>query len=235
MFTPYFNFTKPERIALAVLIGLALVLIGVLFALPHIYKPEPLAAEPTWQVLDKKVTENKGKRYASASTTNAYNEEDEEVSIVDNSAQNNNNKQITNPYPLTPKPLQDITVADSVALLNVDGIGPVFAGRIVKYRNLLGGYHSVSQIGEVYGIDAEKFAFIKKGISVGKGAVSQLNINTVTFKSLMRHPYIGKEKTKAIFDLKKKLGNFTTPNQLVEAGVFTPSEFEKVAPYLTAE
>lgn len=46
----------------------------------------------------------------------------------------------------------DIATADSASLLSIRGIGPVFASRIIKYRDKLGGFYSVEQLLEVWGM-----------------------------------------------------------------------------------
>src|SRR5665647_1059817 len=48
----------------------------------------------------------------------------------------------------------DLNSADSLHLLEIPGIGPVFASRIIRYRTLLGGYYAVDQLREVYGMRA---------------------------------------------------------------------------------
>ena len=45
----------------------------------------------------------------------------------------------------------DLNTADSTTLMALKGIGPVFSVRIVKYRELLGGYYETAQLQEVYG------------------------------------------------------------------------------------
>ena len=44
----------------------------------------------------------------------------------------------------------DVNTADSAALVALRGIGPSFARGIVRYRELLGGYHDLDQLAEVY-------------------------------------------------------------------------------------
>ncbi|HLS37651.1 MAG TPA: helix-hairpin-helix domain-containing protein, partial [Sphingobacterium bovisgrunnientis] len=50
-----------------------------------------------------------------------------------------------------------INTADTSELKQLKGIGSVLAARIVKFRDALGGFHSVNQIQEVYGISEETF------------------------------------------------------------------------------
>src|SRR5688572_20765017 len=48
----------------------------------------------------------------------------------------------------------DINKADTSQLMSVDGIGTKRSQRIVKYRNALGGFISMDQIPEVFGLDS---------------------------------------------------------------------------------
>ena len=56
----------------------------------------------------------------------------------------------------------ELNSADSIQLLDIRGIGPVFASRIIRYRNLLGGYYVVTQLKEVYGMREENFAAVSQ-------------------------------------------------------------------------
>lgn len=128
----------------------------------------------------------------------------------------------------------ELNTADSLQLLTLNGIGPVFAGRIVKYRKLLGGFYKKEQLLEVYGFDAEKFNLVKPYISVN-GNVTQLNLNTCTFKELNRHPYLDYEQVKAIFNLKKKLGSFQAVEDIKQIDLVNEELYNKLAPYLTVK
>src|SRR5690606_12819605 len=63
----------------------------------------------------------------------------------------------------------ELNSTDSIALQQLRGIGPVFASRIIRFRDNLGGFHDVSQLRNVYGMDEERF----------QGIVDQLYIDTV--------------------------------------------------------
>ena len=54
--------------------------------------------------------------------------------------------------PKLPPVVVEINTADSAELMRLNGIGASFSRRIVKYRNLLGGFISKEQLLEVYGM-----------------------------------------------------------------------------------
>lgn len=62
----------------------------------------------------------------------------------------------------------NINTADSAQLTTVRGIGPVFASRIIKYRNKIGGYTALQQLMQVKGITPEVFEGIKTQLTTGK-------------------------------------------------------------------
>ncbi|MDD4141678.1 MAG: helix-hairpin-helix domain-containing protein [Bacteroidales bacterium] len=98
----------------------------------------------------------------------------------------------------------EINSADSLDFLPLPGIGPVFAGRIVKYRSRLGGFLYKSQLLEVYGFTQETLDKISSKITVDKSLVKKLDVNSLEFKEILRHPYIDYEMTKVIVNKRRK-------------------------------
>ena len=84
----------------------------------------------------------------------------------------------------------EINSADTALLRRINGIGKVFANRIVAYRNRCGGYLSVDQLKEVYGMTKENFERIAPFCVVNKELVKKIRINTASVDLLNRHPYI---------------------------------------------
>jgi len=126
----------------------------------------------------------------------------------------------------------ELNTADSIDLIKISGIGPVFASRILKYRKLLGGYSQVSQLMEVYGIDSIKFRKLKHNFSAcDSNKIIRININTATFKELLKHPYISYEFVKNIVNERKK-GSFNSVDDLLKRTTVSDSLFKKLQPYL---
>jgi competence protein ComEA len=75
----------------------------------------------------------------------------------------------------------DISTADSVELLAIKGVGPSRARGIYKYRQLLGGYYSINQLREVYGIDSAAYAEIGAQVFIKDSTnINRININTAS-------------------------------------------------------
>jgi competence protein ComEA len=62
----------------------------------------------------------------------------------------------------------DLNQATPAELATLDGIGPVYAQRIVDYRSEHGPFESVDQLVEIKGIGEKTLAAIKDEIAVGK-------------------------------------------------------------------
>jgi competence protein ComEA len=129
-----------------------------------------------------------------------------------------------------PVMMQELNSTDSLHLLDIPGIGPVFASRIIRYRNLLGGYYSVSQLKEVYGMREENFIAVSQYFTADQSTLKKLNINFLTFKELGRHPYVGFNAARKICKLRDKAGKFTSPDNL--SPVVTGDSLKKLIPYM---
>ncbi|NNF33651.1 MAG: hypothetical protein HKN68_06065 [Saprospiraceae bacterium] len=127
--------------------------------------------------------------------------------------------------------LIDINTADEIQLQYVNGIGPSFAKRIIKYRDLIGGYHSKGQLLEVYGLDHSKFHQIKDQVTVG-GKVQDINVNSSDYKVLSNHPYIDHQEARLIVAYTSKHGPLTHAYDIVKIGVMDSLFVEKIMPYL---
>ena len=96
----------------------------------------------------------------------------------------------------------ELNSADTAQLRCLHGIGPVFAARIVKYRQLLGGYVRKEQLLEVYGMDEERYAGIAANIVLDTASVTKLRVNDLSIAELKRHPYLDYYQAKAIVDFR---------------------------------
>jgi competence ComEA-like helix-hairpin-helix protein len=134
--------------------------------------------------------------------------------------------------PRAPSFTVDLNTADTLDLQRLRGIGPGFARRIVGYRNKLGGFVEKSQLLEVYGMDAERYAMIRDYVTVKRDSVKRIDLNTVAFKSLIGHPYFPYELTKEIILYRKKAKRFETAEELKNVSGVTDSVFRKVSPYI---
>jgi competence protein ComEA len=123
--------------------------------------------------------------------------------------------------------------ADAATLRLLRGIGPVFSERIIRFRDALGGFVSVAQLQEVYGLPDSTYQQIKGYLSVSEGTVRKLLLNEVTETELAAHAYIGKRLAGRIIALRHELGDFTEMSQLKKIPLINEEKYRKIAPYLS--
>lgn len=110
----------------------------------------------------------------------------------------------------------ELNSADSTDLIPLPGIGPVFSSRIVRYRNLLGGFVDVNQLLEVYGLPEETWLKISKMVTADTLLIRTINVNTATFGDLLRHPYINRDNVVAITGFRERYGNIESWQMMKE-------------------
>jgi DNA uptake protein ComE-like DNA-binding protein len=125
----------------------------------------------------------------------------------------------------------DINRADSVLLLPLPGIGPVFAGRIIKYRNLLGGFVSVEQLSEVYGMPSETVDLIRNKVFIDCTAVQRIRIDSASFGELLRHPYLEYEEVRALVEYRDFKKDISSPQELNANQILHDSTLNKIEGY----
>lgn len=123
----------------------------------------------------------------------------------------------------------ELNTADSAMLDAVRGIGPYYAKKIIRYRELLGGYHSLEQLKEVkmtyFNTDSAGLYF-----SVDPALIRQRDLDTMSFKAVLRHPYLEYENVQAIFNAKRKYGKLSYA-LLEEKQIISPLILKKIKPY----
>ena len=121
--------------------------------------------------------------------------------------------------------------ADTSRWKMIPGIGTSYASRIVKYRELLGGYVRKDQLLEVYGLNEELYARISPYITPDS-VRRPLPVNLAEFRELLRHPYLNFEQVQAIFNLRRKKGNIQSIRELAMLDQFTQEDIKRLEPYL---
>ncbi|MDR2231657.1 MAG: helix-hairpin-helix domain-containing protein [Tannerella sp.] len=129
----------------------------------------------------------------------------------------------------------ELNGADTTALKKVPGIGSSFASRIVRFRDILGGFYSVQQLAEVYGIDEERYHSIEPWFTVDASLIRRLPVNTISQDSLNRHPYISYGQARAIVQLRTQKKRLTGWDNLSLMEEFTDRDKQRILPYLSFE
>ena len=127
--------------------------------------------------------------------------------------------------------LEDINTVSAEALRRVRGIGKVYSERIIKYRNLLGGFSQMDQLNEVYGLNSDIVEKMRHHFSV-QSKVQLLPINSDSVKVLVKHPYISYDLAWVVINYRKQNGDIDDVNDLSEIKAIDDSLIQKLRPYL---
>lgn len=129
----------------------------------------------------------------------------------------------------------ELNSADTTALLAVKGIGRRYAKSILGYRRILGGFNSVEQIREVYGMQPENFEKIKPFLSTDPSLISKIYINKASVERLKSHPYLNFSKAKEIYELRREKGKLKNIDDLKKLQLLSAEDLLKIKPYLSFE
>ena len=125
----------------------------------------------------------------------------------------------------------DINKANLEEWQQLYGIGPAYAKRIVRFREALGGFVSVDQIREVYGLPDSTYQQIKPFLQ-SSSLFEKININTATEEELKKHPYINWKQARAIYNYKMQHPPFENIQDMEKVKALPKDIIEKLKPYL---
>ena len=126
----------------------------------------------------------------------------------------------------------DVNYSDTAAFIALPGIGSKLAARIVAFREKLGGFYTIGQLAETYGLPDSTFQKIKSRLVIGSINVKKLNINTATIDELKAHPYLRYNIANAIVQYRTQHGSFVSVSDIKNIMLITEEIYNKTAPYL---
>src|SRR5688572_999114 len=149
-------------------------------------------------------------------------------------AQKNFPKKAANEVAKNPEKF-DLNQADTSQLKRVNGIGEKLSLRILKYRDAIGGFITMEQLKEVYGLDSLVIKRLAETTIIASGfEPAKININTASEKQLADHPYLRKV-AKAIVSYRFQHGNFETVDEIRKVATLDEKTIEKIAPYVKVD
>lgn len=131
-----------------------------------------------------------------------------------------------------PTPIE-LNMADSAVLTTLPGVGAVYASRIIRFREALGGFYSILQIMEVWGMTEDHFRKFSPQITVDSTLIRPLRINFSDVSTLSRHPYITNSQARMIVNIRSSEGPIRGIDVLVEKKVFDEEAMKKISHYLS--
>ena len=126
----------------------------------------------------------------------------------------------------------ELNSADSTGLCGLPGIGPGFSKRILKYRDLLGGYVKKEQLLEVFGFTPEMYSKIEHLVFVEANTVKKINLNTADFKQMIRHPYFNKDIVNKVLEYRRIQIKIVDVQDLVKDKMLSQDQCDKIKPYI---
>lgn len=128
----------------------------------------------------------------------------------------------------------DINSADSLTLMKLPGIGKGFSRKIINFRNKLGGFYSVDQIGETYGLPDSTFQKLKNNFVI-HSSVKKININSATLEDLRTHPYIKYQIANSIVQYRLQHGVYKDIADLKKIMIISDPLFDKISHYISID
>jgi DNA uptake protein ComE-like DNA-binding protein len=130
----------------------------------------------------------------------------------------------------------DINKATKDDLQTIYGIGVQLSERIIKYRSKLQGFSTEKQLYEVWGLEqktATNVMAVFKLLELPN--IQKSNVNTVTFKELLKNPYIDYELCKMIFDYRDEVAELKDISELKNIIGFPLDLYDRIVLYLVAQ
>ena len=229
-------FSKGERNALLVLLCLLAIMGIVLIQTADEDSPTPIPAPST------PVQADSLSAAATDSLPKAPNRPSEKPTVAMRSAkrpqtwprlpQRTTDRQATEKFPVGT--IVELNQADTLTLKKIPGIGSTFARRIVGYRELLGGFYTVEQLAEVYGIDEERYNSLSPWFKVDTTRIRPLPVNQLSYKELLRHPYLNSSQVRQLDRLRQK-APLQSWNDFILLEEFSTVDYQRLRPYLSFE
>ena len=134
-------------------------------------------------------------------------------------------------YAAKSRPLEplDLNTLDSTGLVQLPGIGPATAIKIIRYRERLGGYTQISQLTEIEGLPD---SLMKWFIITDTVPIMKVPVNKATLTELRRHPYLDFYQARAIVEFRNERGMIKGPGQLSFMEEFSAQDLDRLIPYL---
>lgn len=154
---------------------------------------------------------------------------------VTNKQSNNYKNYSNNNYPKKEKiVIKDINEATKEELMTVFGVGDAISDRILKEKDKFGGFVSMEQMNDIYGLQPEVIIKINERFQVlTQPNIKKLDINNATLKELMQFSYFGNGLAKKIIIYRSMNGDFKSAENLTVVKDFPQDKIKIIALYLT--
>jgi competence ComEA-like helix-hairpin-helix protein len=125
----------------------------------------------------------------------------------------------------------DINTVLASELQQLEHIDTFTAIRIVKYRDQLGGFAHKDQLSRVYKIKPEQIESLLQSVII-KSPHQRVDINSLTFKQMLRMDILEYEEVKYIFQLKNSRGKISSAEELRQLQGIPKDKLEEFLAYI---
>ncbi|PAM95653.1 hypothetical protein B4N84_06025 [Flavobacterium sp. IR1] len=127
----------------------------------------------------------------------------------------------------------DINKASQEDLMKIHGIGEALSFRILKQKELLGGFVSIEQLNEVWGISADVLFELKHHFKIDDlPKFKKIAVNDISLKELSKFPYFNYTLAKQIITYRSMNGNFENIEDLSKIKGFPVEKAKIISLYL---
>lgn len=128
----------------------------------------------------------------------------------------------------------DINAASEEEWKALPGIGEVLSKRIVTFRERIGGFSSIAQVSQTYGLVDSVFQKIMAYLRINAQTMPRWNINELSAYDLRRRLFLDATTARNIIYLRKKSGFFQSLEDLRKCGV-SDTTFGRIVVFLKLE
>jgi DNA uptake protein ComE-like DNA-binding protein len=130
--------------------------------------------------------------------------------------------------------VQDINKATKEDLMKIFGVGDAISERIIKQREVLGGFVSMEQMNDVWGLSPEVIYELNKHFKIeAMPVIDKININNASTKELMKLSYFRYPLAREIITYRSMNGEIKSAEDLTKIKGFPVEKVKIIALYLT--
>ena len=141
-------------------------------------------------------------------------------------------KEVNRPSELIIKSIE-INTATYEQWVSLPSIGRSWAGKIMRFKEKLGGFTQISQVAETFGLPDSVYQKIVPLLNLKETKPSTVPLNTASFDQLNQHPYINAQQAKWIIAYRQQHGTVERVEDLLKIPTLNANWFEKTKPYLS--
>jgi DNA uptake protein ComE-like DNA-binding protein len=129
--------------------------------------------------------------------------------------------------------VQDINTATKEDFMKIFGIGDAVSERIIKQRTIFGGFISMEQMNDVWGLSPDVIYELNKNFKViTHPTITKIDINNASTKELMKLPYFNYALARSIVTYRSMNGEIRTSDDLTKIKGFPVEKVKIIALYL---